>query len=486
MQFRRRSYRSSLSTQKRVDLVDRIAALFAQRPSRLVIKKGDFRASGDQLVDVSLDTSRTGNEIQFQRRPFPGTPGEEITDITAVADTGALEASSVTAIADTGAKATGSLATTTPIALTSALMGTTRNTTTFHTVIAAAAANSLATVGAAFTGTASAIILTITPNDGTHNSATPVTLTTAQVAELINTGAVAGKTITLTDGSSLRTKQTATGGGAVDVVASGEGDNLTATFAAGANSNLNSKYFNFSDALDAHKYYAWLNVNGEGVDPTVATRTGVPIAVAAGASANTIATALRAAIGALGSSAYFTTGGATAVCTITNQKMGNSTNTADGTAATGFTISTTTPGHASNLNSTFFKQYKAANAITYYVWFNVNSEGVDPTPGGTAIPVTLAAGATAAAVATAAAAAIDAVTTAFDCAAPSGATFEVVNHAAGYATDTADGTAATGFTFRKRSEREQYSLADIYLIKRLRTKKWLIELKDDADSAHAS
>lgn len=131
------------------------------------------------------------------------------------------------------AAATASLAVTTPIVLTSVATGQTRNGTTFKTVVNAAAANPTDTVLVAFTGTASAIICTVTPNDGTNNGATPVNLTTAELKELINTGAVVGKTITLTDASSLRALQTATGGDATDLAHSGEGDNVTATFASG-------------------------------------------------------------------------------------------------------------------------------------------------------------------------------------------------------------------------------------------------------------
>ena len=40
------------------------------------------------------------------------------------------------------------------------------------------------------TGTASAIVCTITPNDGTNNTGTPVTCTTANLVELINSGIV--------------------------------------------------------------------------------------------------------------------------------------------------------------------------------------------------------------------------------------------------------------------------------------------------------
>lgn len=131
--------------------------------------------------------------------------------------------------------ATATLDLTADIILTSVAAGAARNTNTFTLQVLAAAANPTNTVLAAFTGTAAAIILTITPNDGTNNTATPVNLTTAQIVELINTGAVAGKAVTVTDASSRRILQTATGGGAQNVADSGEGDGVVATFANGAN-----------------------------------------------------------------------------------------------------------------------------------------------------------------------------------------------------------------------------------------------------------
>ncbi len=117
--------------------------------------------------------------------------------------------------------------------MTKAAVGSAQNTKTFTIQVLAAAANPTNTVLVSFTGTDAAIVCTVTPNNGTNNSATPVNLTTAQLRELITTGAVVGKTITLTDASSLRALQTATGGGATNLADGGEGDGVSATFAGG-------------------------------------------------------------------------------------------------------------------------------------------------------------------------------------------------------------------------------------------------------------
>ena len=131
--------------------------------------------------------------------------------------------------------AAGELATSEPVILTSVALGEQRNGTTFTLQVAAAAANPTDTVLAVFTGTAAAIICTITPNDGTNNTATPVDLTTEELAELITSGAVVGKTVTITDASSLRAKQTATGGDSTPLADAGEGDGEVATFADAEN-----------------------------------------------------------------------------------------------------------------------------------------------------------------------------------------------------------------------------------------------------------
>lgn len=103
--------------------------------------------------------------------------------------------------------------------------------------------------------------------------------------------------------------------------------------------SLNSKYF----LLDSPTtdYYVWYNINAAGVDPLVPGRTGVMVAGATGATANTLATATAAAIDPL---AAFSATALAAVVTITDAAAGDVPDTSDGTAATGFTFSTFTQG----------------------------------------------------------------------------------------------------------------------------------------------
>lgn len=158
------------------------------------------------------------------------------------------------------------------IIFTSVAKGPSRNTTTFTIQVAAAAANPTNTVLAVFTGTSAAIVCTITPNNGTNNSATPVNLTTANLVELINSGSVTGKTVTVTDSSSLRALQTASGGGAQNLADGGEGDGVVATFSGGSLSVSKDSGYGFQsvswsatgtfDVILEDKYYALKSAKG--------------------------------------------------------------------------------------------------------------------------------------------------------------------------------------------------------------------------------
>jgi len=122
-----------------------------------------------------------------------------------------------------------------PMEFFSTILGAARNTNTFTVQVLAAAPNPSNLVIAALTGTGAATVITITPNDGTNNAATPVSITEAQLAELINTGAVSGKSVALSDPSSLRARQTARviGAGATSLANGGAIDGQVATFAGG-------------------------------------------------------------------------------------------------------------------------------------------------------------------------------------------------------------------------------------------------------------
>ena len=136
--------------------------------------------------------------------------------------------------------ATATLDLTNDIQLTSFINNESENGNILTLNINAAAANPTDTILIDVTGTAAAIVITVTPNDGTNNSAVPVNLTSFELVKYINTGTVASyssggalitKNITSTDINALRNNQTAINGDDTDLVNGGEGDGIVATFA---------------------------------------------------------------------------------------------------------------------------------------------------------------------------------------------------------------------------------------------------------------
>lgn len=102
--------------------------------------------------------------------------------------------------------------------------------------------------------------------------------------------------------------------------------------------NLNNKYFYLNSANSGVGYYVWFNVNGAGVDPAIAGRTGVPVAIATGAIAADVGAAVTTAVTAL---AEFDAAGTTTV-TVTNSAGGPFTPMSDA-GLTGFTFAVTAP-----------------------------------------------------------------------------------------------------------------------------------------------
>lgn len=133
------------------------------------------------------------------------------------------------------------------------------------------------------------------------------------------------------------------------IVNVGEGTKEVSSVTAVADvaGSLNSKWFKLNSAYDRRLYYVWYDVNSAGVDPAVPGRTGVKVSIATAATATTVATATKNAIDAL---ADFVATSSSAIVTITNATGGPSTDTADGTAATGFTFGTTTQGARPSAN----------------------------------------------------------------------------------------------------------------------------------------
>lgn len=105
---------------------------------------------------------------------------------------------------------------------------------------------------------------------------------------------------------------------------------------------------------------------------------------------------------------------------------------------------------AGSKNSTWWKFYSAGDVYGYYVWYNINSAGVDPAPAGlTGIQVAGATNASAATLATATITAINASTAASYVTASAGASGHLILSSIQYGASTAaaNGTASYGATF---------------------------------------
>lgn len=120
----------------------------------------------------------------------------------------------------------------------------------------------------------------------------------------------------------------------------------TATQVADTAGSLNNKWWVFYTAGNAKGYYVWYNINAAGTDPEVEGLTGIEVAGATGATANTLATAARAAITAAVSTSLVVVSGATSAIILTNTQYGACTaaaNAAGGDSA-GLSYSTGTTG----------------------------------------------------------------------------------------------------------------------------------------------
>jgi len=118
------------------------------------------------------------------------------------------------------------------------------------------------------------------------------------------------------------------------------------TTVADVASSLNNKYFLLNDG-ENDGFYVWFNVAAAGVDPAPAGRTGIVVAIAANASAATVASAMQVAVDA---NAEFVASVSSNVVTITNADAGDADDTVD--FNTGFTFAQCQEGGSLDLGLT--------------------------------------------------------------------------------------------------------------------------------------
>lgn len=138
----------------------------------------------------------------------------------------------------------------TPVTITSRLPGTAYNNYALTTLIQDPAANPSDSVIVYFEKNGeTACNLRVIPNDGTHNGGTPVDITSSQLVECINTGAIVGRNVTLQDPNNLRTRFSATGGSITEIVEkNGEGDGNVFTLLGATDSTSLGVYYSVVDA----------------------------------------------------------------------------------------------------------------------------------------------------------------------------------------------------------------------------------------------
>ncbi len=129
----------------------------------------------------------------------------------------------------------------------------------------------------------------------------------------------------------------------------GNGSFVIATQTGGAASNLNNSYFLYNTP-DA-EFAFWFNVSSLGVDPAVAGKTMVAVAISASATADAVATALETAMEA---QTGINSTVATDTVSVVNIEHGEVSVPVDGTPATGFTFTVTQGGVDAGLGNGIF------------------------------------------------------------------------------------------------------------------------------------
>lgn len=137
--------------------------------------------------------------------------------------------------------------------------------------------------------------------------------------------------------------------------------------------SLNNKFFIINSAHDAQKYLVWFNVNSEGVEPELSGMTGVEVALATGALASAVATAVASALDGLSA---FVASAVGSMVTCTNAAQGVTSAPSEGNS--GFTITIPTPGanqlYGLGMSKDFTSQAADAKKLAFHPVRNVASD----------------------------------------------------------------------------------------------------------------
>lgn len=160
--------------------------------------------------------------------------------------------------------------------------------------------------------------------------------------------------------------------------AGGKGEITLLSFSGQTPGALDGKYFTIYDASGS--VGVWFNLDGGSVHPTTGALRDIEVGINSGDDVNQLAATLSATI--LLDSQFYATSVGFNVAIIT-QVVGNKTNSSAGTSGLIITSQDGIP----SMNNTWFSINTINNTSVYYVWYNVDGAGVDPTPIPLAIPI---------------------------------------------------------------------------------------------------
>lgn len=122
---------------------------------------------------------------------------------------------------------------------------------------------------------------------------------------------------------------------------------------------LNSKYFYINSAQNANQYYVWYNVDGLGVNPLIAGKTGIMVSISSGSSAETVANSTKTALDSVDK---FVTNVNKDVLLIVNKLIGQTALSSE--VNTGFLIITPVLGEGRVLLVTIKMEYNTQGNIS--------------------------------------------------------------------------------------------------------------------------
>ena len=239
----------------------------------------------------------------------------------------------------------------------------------------------------------------------------------------------------------------------------GDFEESTVTCPAGAGASQ-AEYWKITNVA-GNEWLIWYDIDANGTVPSSSEYTtintagrAIEVDILSGDANTDVADKTYAAINAAFAAADMTVtdpAGASADVVIEQDYAGNVTDSDaydedGGQVGPNFSVAVV-DGVDSNLLDSYLTINSASDVVEYYVWFNVDGLGTDPSVAGkTGLEVAISAGDANTAVATAMASVINALDD-FAAPAPGAAVVEITNAGPGATTDAADGVAATGFGF---------------------------------------